>query len=621
MPSSRALCSAGLHYRERSGLLTHEAPGVGALKDYAAIGDGRSVALVTPDGTIGWWCVPNLDSPPLFDRLLDPEHGGFFQVCPIEDYAIERQYRTDSNVLESVFTTASGAVRLTEALNSTLAGRLPWCELARRVEGLSGTVTLRVEMTFGTRADTVSPWLQPNPNGCIFHVGPVLGLLRVTPNVHILSEQDRTIVAEMRVTAGERAIVAIVAGENEPLAAPRLEDIDARLDLTDEAWRTWAQGLRYAGPRREAVRRSALALKLLLFSPSGAVAAAATTSLPERIGGDKNFDYRYAWVRDATYTASAFLRLGVIPEAKAAFTWIVHRLGETGARVCYRLDGGPVPPVQALDLPGFQSSQPVVTGNLAANQHQHGIYGDVFEMAALFVGSGNILDGTSANVLSALADECADRWRQKDSGIWELADLQHYTMSKISAWQALARAVEMAEHGHLPSTCVPRWARERDRIVAWVGEHCWSQAKQSYTFYAGSERLDASLVLAARFGFDGTDRLSRTCDAIRRELGHGPFLYRYSGAEDEEGAFVACTFWLAEAYATLGRSVEAGRLVDEALEHLGGTGIFSEMVDVASGAFLGNLPQGLSHLALIHAVCSIDVDPRRPFPATKAQAR
>ena len=172
------------------------------------------------------------------------------------------------------------------------------------------------------------------------------------------------------------------------------------------------------------------------------------------------------------------------------------------------------------------------------------------------------------------------------------------------------------ERNHLPATCLPRWTRERDRIAAWVQEHCWSQAKQAYTFYAGTERLDASLVLAVRFGFDGADRLSQTCDAIRRELGRGPFLYRYSDAEKEEGAFVACSFWLAEAYATLGRTGEAAALIDAALEQLGGgVGILSEMVEVEGGAYLGNIPQGLSHLALIHAVCSLEVDPKRPFPA------
>ena len=410
-------------------------------------------------------------------------------------------------------------------------------------------------------------------------------------------------------------MLAVLAGEDEPLGVPPIADVDARIDLSDGAWRTWAEGLHYDGRHREAVRRSALALKLLLFSPSGAIAAAATTSMPERVGGDKNFDYRYAWVRDAGYTVNAFLRLGVVPESKAAFTWLIHRLGETGARVCYTLAGGPVPDVETLDLPGYRGSRPVVTGNAATRQHQHGIYGDIFETAALFVSGGNVLDQRSAAILSALADECADRWRQKDSGIWELPEPQHYTVSKVSAWQALARAVQLAENHHLPSTCVPRWTRERDRIAAWIDEHCWSDAKRAYTLHAGTDRLDAALVLAARFGFDGAERLSATCDAIRRELGRGPFLHRYTGAEHEEGAFLACSFWLVEAYASLGRRDEAVALMNAVLDALaGGTGILSEMVDPGTGAFLGNLPQWLTHLGLIHAACTLEVGDGKPFP-------
>lgn len=583
------------------------------LEDYAALGEGRSVVLVGPDGAVAWWCVPNLDSPPLFDLLLDAEDGGAFALHPAEPFRAERRYREDSNVLETLFTTASGRVRVTESMNSTLAGRLPWCEFARRVEVLAGTVTMRVRVVFGTRDGTASPWLQPNPNGCVFHVGPVLGLFRASPNLGILEQDDRTIVAEARLKAGERALVAMVAGENEPLGVPDLADIDRRIDLSDEAWRSFARGLHYDGPHRAAVRRSALALKLLLFSPTGAVAAAATTSLPEWVGGDRNYDYRFAWIRDAAYTLAAFVRLGVIPESKAAFTWLVHRLGETGARVCFRLDGTPVPPLVTRAWPGYRDSRPVVTGNVAAAQHQHGIYGDIFEAASLFVEAGNILDGQTAFVLSRLADDCADRWRQKDSGIWELEEPQHYTMSKVSCWQALARAVELAEGGHIPSTCVPRWSRERDRIAAWVEAHCWSEAKRAYTFHAGTERLDAAMVLAVRFGFDGRDRLSSTLDAIRRELGRGPWLHRYSGAAGAEGAFLACTFWLVEAYAELGRQAEAEALMAAALAALPpGVGVLAEMVDPDTGAFLGNLPQGLSHLALIHAAISLAGGVRRP---------
>ncbi len=582
------------------------------LQDYAALGDGRSVPVVAPNGAVTWWCVPNMDSEPLFDALVDPEAGGHFTLAPAEPFGSERRYRNDSNVLETTFTTTSGVARVTESLNSTHAGRLPWCELARRIEVVSGTVSMRARLVFGTRGDTVSPWLQPNANGCIFHVGPVLGLFRATDNMRIVKQEDRTIIAEGTLREGERAVIAVIAGEDQPLCVPTMEHIDSRIDVSDNAWREWAEGVRYDGPYREAVRRSALALKLLLFSPTGAIAAAATTSLPERIGGDKNWDYRYAWVRDAGYALNAFLRLGVLPESQAAFQWLIKRLGETGAKVCYRLDGSPVPAVRHTDLPGYRGSRPVITGNVAAEQHQHGIYGDIFEAAALFVAGGNILDQHSAMVLSGLADQCAERWRTKDSGMWELPELQHYTMSKISAWQALDRAVELADKGHLPSTYAHRWSRERERIAAWVGEHCWSEKKRAYTFFSGTDRLDASVVLAARFGFAGPDRLSSTLDAVRGELGHkpllghSPWLYRYSGAEKEEGAFLACTFWLVEAYATLGREDEATALMEEALAAMpAGVGVLTEMLDVKTGDLLGNFPQGLSHLALIHAAVQL----------------
>jgi GH15 family glucan-1,4-alpha-glucosidase len=584
------------------------------LQDYAALGDGRSVALVAPDGAVAWWCVPSMDSPPLFSRLLNPM-GGFFQLRPDGDFSLERHYLRDSNVLETIFTTPGGRARLLESLNSSMAGRLPWSELARRIEVLSGSVSFRIRIVFGTRDDTASPWLQPNRNGCIFHVGPVLGLFRYTPNVRITEEEDRSIAAEVTLRQGERATLAILAGENEPLGVPPIEEIDARIDTSDQAWKGWADGLRYDGPHRDAVRRSGLALKLLLYSPSGAVAAAATTSLPERIGGNKNYDYRFAWMRDAAYTVNAFLRIGAMPESKAAFTWLMHRLAEHGPRVLYTLSGRLA--LEAQDLPevaGYRGSRPVRIGNVASKQHQHGIYGDIFETAALFVGGGNVLDQRSAKVLSDLADECADRWRQKDAGIWELEEAQHYTMSKISAWQALARAVELAEQDHLPSTCVPRWRRERDRIAAWIDEHCWSETRRAYVFYAGTERLDASLALAVRFGFDGKEKLSSTLDAIRAELGRGPFLYRYSGADQEEGTFLACSFWLVEALAILGRQEEAERMFQDAMARIApGTGTMSEMVDPATGDHLGNTPQGLSHLALIHAACTLRGDRERPL--------
>ena len=576
------------------------------LQDYAAVGDGRSIAILAPDGSVVWWCVPNLDSKPLFDSLLDSDQGGFFTLQPLESFHVDRHYLEDSNVLETIFTTASGKVRVTEAMNSTLAGRLPWSEFARRIEVLYGTVRMRARLVFGTRAETVSPWIQQNANGTIFHVGQVLGMLRSTPNICVVEENDRSITLEGTMQNGDRGLVAIIVGEDQPLGIPSTDDIDKRIDVGDQAWRDWTKGLRYEGPYRGYLVRSALALKLLLFSPSGAIAAAGTTSLPERIGGERNYDYRYAWVRDAVYTLDAFLRLDQIPEAQAALAWLMSRLSKDGLKVCYCLGEGPVPAVETIPLPGYEASRPVVTGNAAGVQHQHGIYGDIFQAASLFVEAGSVLDQGSASLLSKIADECADRWRQKDSGIWELEEVEHYTMSKISCWQALYRAVQMAEKGHLPSTCIERWSRERDRIEGWINEYCWSEKKQAYTFYAGSDRLDASLTLGAYFGFPQIERLSLTCTAIQKELQHGPWVYRYSGADKQEGAFLTCTFWLAIALSKVGRQGEAETLIDKALVRLpSGVGILSEMVDVKTGDALGNLPQGLSHLAIVHALISI----------------
>ena len=579
------------------------------LERYGVLGDGRSVALSGIDGSIDWWCVPNLDSPPLFNRLLDPEEGGRFELAPSAAFTTTHRYRADSNVLETTFVTADGIARLTESLNSGTAGRLPWAELARRVEGLEGTVRFELRVLFGRRADVVSPYHSTTGRHPVFHVGRVLGVLLHSPGVRMERFDDGARGA-LEVGAGTREIVAVVAGEDEPLVIPTIEDLDARIEVSDREWKVWARGLAHEAGTRPQFLRSALALKLLLYSPTGAIAAAATTSLPEGIGGGKNYDYRFAWVRDAGYTVKAFLAAGALGEAKAAFTWLLKRLEAHGPRVCFTLQGGEVPPARAVDVPGYRRSTPVRVGNDATSQRQHGVFGDIFETASRFVEGGNILDAASAELLARLADQCADCWRQKDSGIWELAELQHYTNSKVSCWQALARAVELADAGQLPTTCRDRWSRERDRIEAWIGEHCWSEALQSYVFHPGSEKLDASLALAVRFRFDGPERLARTLDAIDRHLGHGAFHHRYSGVADEEACFVACSFWMVEARALLGQRETALaklRALEAALAR--GVGVFAEMVDPRTGAMQGNLPQGLSHLAHVMALDTLSRTP------------
>ena len=579
------------------------------LGQYAALGDGRSVALVGADGSVDWWCVPNMDSVPLFDRLLDPQDGGRFELMPVQPFTVERRYRPDSNVLEQVFTTASGVARVTDSLNSGISGRLPWSELARRVEGLQGAVEFGIDVRPGRRLGQATPWHEDSANGVVLHVDGIISAFRSDESVTITHRGDGRLAASLTTQAGSRHVVALLASANEPLILPSLATIDARIDRSDQAWREWAGNLRYDGRYAAAVTRSALALKLLLFSPSGAIAAAATNSLPERIGGDKNYDYRYAWVRDVSYTIKSFLRVGAVEEAKAAFSWMVAtvRRHPGHLRTMYALDGGLAPEQVELDLPGYRGSTPVLQGNEAREQVQLGAFGDVMETAALFVSGGHVLDLVTRRLLAELADRCADIWLNKDAGIWELQQNEHYTFSKVGCWTALDRAHSLAKAGQIDTSHADRWARERDRIRDWVDANCWSEAKQSYTLYAGTDRLDAALLLAPRFGFVRRDRLALTRDAVQRELGSGPLIYRYSGMREEEGSFLCCAFWLVEAYALLGDQAAAVRQMDALLETVGGNlGLLNEQMDPADKAMLGNAPQALSHLALIGAAIAIE---------------
>ncbi len=586
--------------------------GYAGLGDYAAIGDGRSVALIAPDGAIDWWCAPNMDSPALFDRILDAKKGGYFQIAPEGEYRTERRYRDNSNVLETCFKTATGEVRITESLNSTFAGRLPWCELARRVEGVKGKVTLKLCFVPGTASCTRAAWIAPSRLGDVLHIGDLMAMLRTPDDMECSIKDDQMIEGTFCVSEGERTLVALLVSQKEPLAVPSMESIDERIENSDHAWRHWTESLTYQGEFKTHVNRSALALKFLLYSPTGALAAAPTTSLPEGIGGIKNYDYRYAWIRDACLIIRAFAFIGALAECKAAFSWLTATIlrHEGALRACYTLDGDIVPDEKFLPLEGYMGSQPVRLGNNAQSQQQLSMYGDMLETAFLFVNAGHVLDLTTSRLLAKLANECADLWRQDDSGIWELHERRHYTHSKIACWITLDIAIRLAEEGHIETTWQHRWEREKNRISDWVETHCWSEEKQAYTFYAGTDKLDAALGLVWYYGLKiNPDRMKSTYDAMVKELGHGtPMLYRYSDVEREESTFVACSFWLVEAWARLGDRQKAREYMNQILEtlcHKGNVETFNEMFDVRTGEWRGNVPQGLSHLALICAADGI----------------
>jgi GH15 family glucan-1,4-alpha-glucosidase len=569
------------------------------------VGDGRSIALVGADGSIDWWCAPDMDSQPVFNRLHDPNDGRF-SITPTDPFRIERRYRPDSNVLETLFVTENGSARVTESLNSGVSGRLPWCELARRIEGVAGHVEFEI-ILMTTPADRIIR-REKRGTATIRFVGDLATTFCHGDDVELLEDGEERAVGRHVTQPGSRTCIAFLVADRAPLPIPDLAAIDARIDLSDEEWRRWSQQLTYDGPFQDDLVRCALSLKFLLYSPTGAIAAAATAGLPERIGGDKNYDYRYAWVRDAAYTIKALLRAGALAEPIAAFGWLVRTITRHGPepKVVYTLHGGPVPEEVKIEVPGYRGSSPVRRGNRANIQVQLSCYGDILETAALFVTMGHVLDPAAARLMKDLANQCMEKWRDQDSSIWELEELQHYTFSKIGCWLALRRAVELARGGHIDDADAERWEAEAEVIRDWIDAHCWSQDRQAYLFHPGSEQLDAALLLTTRFGFEHEDRLRRTRDAIERELAVGPLVYRYTKARQEEGAFVACSCWLVEAYAFLGEPDKAEALLRQLLEKLGNNfGLLNEIVDPETGEGLGNLPQGLSHLALLHAIFSL----------------
>jgi len=588
------------------------ADGFAPIRDYAAIGDGRAVAMVARDGAIDWLCLPDLDSPSVFGALLDAEEGGSFELRPSMPYQVERRYRPGTNVLETTFHTDGGVARVVDAMTTAGPGLAPFRELARRVEGLAGDVSLswRIEPRFGYAQATT-------------RIGRRLGIPVATAGARAVAVQcwnageaatdQVSIGGSLNVRAGESALIALSAADQEPLVFSSREQVEARIDATARAWADWSGARDYDGHWGEAVIRSALALKLLVYAPSGAVAAAATTSLPEEIGGERNWDYRFCWVRDSAFTLGAFLGLGCAEDAHAYFWWLMQasQLTKPRLRVLYRLDGGADAPERTLPLNGYRASRPVRIGNAAAAQLQLDTYGELLQTAWLYATSGHRIDRDIARRLAEMADLVCRIWRHPDAGIWEVRSRsRHFTQSKMMCWVALDRAGDLARRGLIPDRHAQRWAREAQAIRDFVETRCFSHEKRSYVRHPDSDELDASLLLGVllSYGDPRSDRWAGTIEALRRELGNGPFVHRYSGedgVEGSEGAFLTCSFWLAEALARSGRVEDAVELMDQLVELSNDVGLYSEEVELATGALLGNLPQGLSHLALIGAALAV----------------
>ncbi|MFN2466535.1 MAG: glycoside hydrolase family 15 protein [Gaiellaceae bacterium] len=586
--------------------------GYAPIREYAAIGDGRTVALIARDGSIDWLCLPDLDSPSVLGALIDSERGGRFVLEPEIPYEATRRYVPETNVVETTFATSAGRVCLTDAMTLPEEGLSPYRELVRHVEGLAGTVPLRwrVEPRFGYAARKTQI---ERRDGVPAAVSGRDALAVCSWDAGEPECTEEAISGRFTIGEGGSSLLALSAAHQEPLVLPSRAEAESRLRATARSWREWAGARDYGGPWREAVIRSALALKLLVHAPSGAIAAAATTSLPEEIGGERNWDYRFCWPRDAAFALQALLALGCAPEARAFFSWILHasRLTHPRVQVLYRLDGRAEADEQPLPLGGYLGSRPVRVGNRAAGQTQLDVYGELLGAASRLASSTGGLDRDHGRHLAEIADFVCESWEQPDAGIWETrGEPAQFIQSKMMCAVALMRACELAERGLVPVKHGERWRREQKAIRDFVEARGYSETAQSYVRGVGEERVDASLLLGVLAGYDRprSPRLLGTVDAVRRDLGRGPLLHRYLGEDGlagEEGAFVACSFWLVEAYARQGRLDEAVTLMDELVPLANDVGLFAEEIDPSTGEFLGNFPQGLSHLALINAAVSI----------------
>jgi GH15 family glucan-1,4-alpha-glucosidase len=593
---------------------TERIDGFPPIENLAAVGDGRTVALIASDGSVEWWALPTADSPPAFAALVGGDHGGRCTLRPAEPFRVSRRYAEGTNVLETTFTTERGSVRLVDSLNLSATGQLPWSELARVVHGIEGEVEMHWQVAPGDRFSTAQPWAERSRGGIpVIRIGDqTLGLI-----CEALGEPEiepHRVGGRFTTGPGSRHVLGVVATDAEPLFFPAAEFVVRRADQTVEWWRAWDERVHYDGRWRDAVLRSALVLKLLTYSDTGAVLAAPTTSLPEVVGGPKNYDYRFAWVRDMAFAIGAMVRLGVEEEVHQSLSWLLSTVRRTApdVHVFYRLDGSVANVADEVRACGYRNSRPVQSGNQAEAQTQLESFGALFDPLWAYVDQGNHLDGRTSTMVVSCADRVCDIWTHPDSGLWELTEQQHYTASKVGCWTALDRAVCLADAGQVDGRNRARWEHERDAIATWVRTHCWSEAKQAYTFYAGTEDLDAAVLLSARIGFDRGPRMRSTIDALWSELGPGPLLYRYTGTIGQEGAFLACSFWMVEALALTGRVDEAVPLMDQLIDVANDLGLYSEEMDPASRRMLGNFPQALTHLALINAATMVEQHrPRR----------
>jgi GH15 family glucan-1,4-alpha-glucosidase len=576
------------------------------IEDYGLLGDTQTAALVGRDGSIDWLCLPRFDSPACFASLLGDEHAGFWRLAPASGgTCTRRRYREDTLVLESEWETPEGAVRLIDFMPP----RGEAADVVRIVEGLGGRVPMRMALRLRFDYGRIVPWVRHRDGERNAIAGPDAAWLNTPVELH---GRDLTTYGDFTVSPGDRVPFVLTY---KPSHEPRPKAVEAERALRDTElfWSEWMRGCDYEGRWDAAVRRSLITLKALTYAPTGGIVAAATTSLPERLGGSRNWDYRFCWLRDATFTLQALLGTGFAAEAKAWREWLLRAVAgdPSSLQIMYGIDGTRRLPEFTVDwLAGYEGSSPVRIGNAASGQFQLDTWGEVLEGLHLARLAGIEADDDAWDVQRALMDFLEGHWSDPDNSLWEVrGPRRHFVHSKVLAWAGAKSAVRAVERFGLDGPA-DRWRALSERIHADVCEHGYDADRGTFTQFYGSRGVDAALLLIPQVGFLPWDdpRVVGTVDAVRRELYRDGFVLRYDteadggvdGLPGAEGAFLACTFWFADALHGIGRTEQATELFERLLDLRNDVGLLSEEYDTAAGRQVGNTPQAYSHVGLVN---------------------